>query len=296
MSWVLTVLGIVALIVLHEFGHFIVAKATGMRVERFSLFFPPKIVGIRRGETEYMIGAIPAGGYVKITGMSPEEVEGLDPAVAARAYCNQPPWKRIVVILAGPGMNLLIAFLIFWAILVSGSLNGDLTLGDLNPSIKTLVPTTSVLAIERGKPADGVLKPGDRILAVDGRPATVTSAQREIAAHRCPGALTEAAARSRRSSYGPAGRKTLTLPGLSPLQPEAGGCYRVRVRRRARPLRRLRRGRGRRCTSVDATTGQSADGHGRALTSSKARKEVLPIMAERDRPRKPSLTAPATDW
>ena len=50
-----------------------------------------------------MIGAIPAGGYVKITGMSPEEVEGLDPAVAARAYYNQPPWKRIVVILAGPG-------------------------------------------------------------------------------------------------------------------------------------------------------------------------------------------------
>src|ERR1700716_2826414 len=125
MSWVLTILGVVALIVLHELGHFLAAKAVGMRVERFSLFFPPKLVGIRRGETEYMIGAIPAGGYVKITGMNPEELEDMEPEVAARAYCNQPPWKRIVVILAGPGMNLLIAFVIFWAILVSSSYNGD---------------------------------------------------------------------------------------------------------------------------------------------------------------------------
>ena len=79
MSWVLTILGIVALIVLHELGHFLAAKAVGMRVERFSLFFPPKLAGLRRGETEYMIGAIPAGGYVKITGMTPEEIESARP-------------------------------------------------------------------------------------------------------------------------------------------------------------------------------------------------------------------------
>lgn len=190
MSWVLTILGIVALIVLHELGHFLAAKAVGMRVERFSLFFPPKLVGIRRGETEYMIGAIPAGGYVKITGMNPEELEDMDPEVAARAYCNQPPWKRIVVILAGPGMNFLIAFVIFWAILVSSSYNGDLTLGNINPSVQTLVPTTSVLATEKGSPAQGVLKHGDRILAVDGHPVTVSSAMRAIAAHRCAGSRT----------------------------------------------------------------------------------------------------------
>ena len=71
MSWVLTILGIVALIVLHELGHFTVAKLVGMRVERFSLFFPPTLFKIKRGETEYAIGAIPAGGYVKITGMNP---------------------------------------------------------------------------------------------------------------------------------------------------------------------------------------------------------------------------------
>ncbi|MGO9249193.1 MAG: M50 family metallopeptidase [Solirubrobacteraceae bacterium] len=279
MSWVLTVLGIVALIVLHEFGHFIVAKATGMRVERFSLFFPPKIVGIRRGETEYMIGAIPAGGYVKITGMSPEEVEGLDPAVAARAYCNQPPWKRIVVILAGPGMNLLIAFLIFWAILVSGSLNGDLTLGDLNPSIKTLVPTTSVLAIERGKPADGVLKPGDRILAVDGRPATVTSAQREIAAHRCPGALTEGcrAVTPVQLTVRRAGR-TLTLLVYPRYSHEAGKML-IGFEFGAAPKQfGAFAAAGVAVHEMWTTTGNLLTGIGRAFTSSKARKEVHTIV------------------
>src|SRR6202161_2688669 len=132
MSWVLTILGIVLLIVLHELGHFAAAKAVGMRVERFSLFFPPTLFRVRRGETEYAIGAIPFGGYVKITGMSPEELKvpqqavaasstlgaagiggedaspqetsALDPDVLRRAYYNQAPWKRVVVILAGPGV------------------------------------------------------------------------------------------------------------------------------------------------------------------------------------------------
>jgi regulator of sigma E protease len=77
-SWLLVVVGFSALIILHEFGHFIVAKATGMRVERFFLFFPPKLVSVKRGETEYGIGMIPLGGFVKITGMNPEELEPRD--------------------------------------------------------------------------------------------------------------------------------------------------------------------------------------------------------------------------
>jgi len=191
MSWVLTILGIVLLIVLHELGHFTVAKMVGMRVERFSLFFPPTLLRVRRGETEYAIGAIPAGGYVKITGMNPEELDDLDPEATRRAYYSQPPWKRIAVILAGPGVNILIAFVLFWAVLVSGNVNGAGTLESLNPSVQTRVATSSVGAIERGKPADGVLRPGDRIVAVDGHPATVVSAMHAIAAHRCAGALTE---------------------------------------------------------------------------------------------------------
>src|SRR5271170_6801365 len=198
MSWVLTILGICALVVLHELGHFTVAKAVGMRVERFSLFFPPTIFRVRRGETEYAIGALPFGGYVKITGMSPEELKGyapaaaleavlpgaahaplddgtrefeLDPEITRRAYCNQAPWKRIVVILAGPGVNLLIAFLLFWVILFAGNLNGASALESLIPSVQTRTATTSVHAVRPGEPADGVLRPGDRIVAVEGRTA-----------------------------------------------------------------------------------------------------------------------------
>lgn len=188
MSWVLTILGIVVLIVLHELGHFTVAKAVGMRVERFSLFFPPTLLRVRRGETEYALGAIPAGGYVKITGMNPEELDDLDPEATRRAYYSQPPWKRIAVILAGPGVNVLIAFVLFWAVLFSGNLNGAVALGNLDPSVPTLVATTSVAEIESGKPAQGVLRKGDRIVAVDGRPATVASAIQVISAHRCAGA------------------------------------------------------------------------------------------------------------
>ena len=88
-SLFLALLGLALLIVLHELGHFAVAKAVGMRVERACLFFPPLLFKVRRGETEYGIGAIPLGGYVKITGMNPQEIDGLEPEVAARAYYNQ---------------------------------------------------------------------------------------------------------------------------------------------------------------------------------------------------------------
>jgi regulator of sigma E protease len=192
MNWLLTILGIMALIVLHELGHFAVAKAVGMRVERFSLFFPPKLFGVKRGETEYMVGAIPLGGYVKITGMNPEEVESLPPEVARRAYYAQAPWKRIVVILAGPGVNLLIAFVLFWGVLFAGSMNGALTLEGVNPGVQTLKPaTTAIGAVERNMPAMGVLRAGDEIVTVDGRPVTERTAVEAISSHRCPGVATE---------------------------------------------------------------------------------------------------------
>src|SRR3954449_8540557 len=98
MSWFLALLGFMALIVLHEFGHFAAAKAVGMRVERFALFFPPLLLRKKIGETEYAIGSIPAGGYVKISGMSP--AEDLPDEVRTGAYYSQPIWKRIVVIAA----------------------------------------------------------------------------------------------------------------------------------------------------------------------------------------------------
>ena len=110
MSWILAFLGFAMLVILHEAGHFFAAKAVGMRVERFALFFPPLVYKFKRGETEYGVGAIPLGGYVKITGMNP--AEEIPPEHAHRAYYRQPVWKRIVVIAAGPAVNIVLAFVI----------------------------------------------------------------------------------------------------------------------------------------------------------------------------------------
>src|SRR5829696_8537298 len=85
-----------------------------MRVERFALFFPPLIAKFKRGETEYGIGAVPLGGYVRITGMNPNEE--IPPEHEHRAYFRQPVWKRVVVIAAGPAMNVIVAFLILFGL------------------------------------------------------------------------------------------------------------------------------------------------------------------------------------
>ena len=153
MSWVLAFVGFALLIILHEFGHFAAAKAVGMRVERFSLFFPPLAAKIQRGETEYAIGTIPLGGYVKISGMSPREE--LAPEVADRAYFRQPVWKRITVISAGPAMNLLIAFLIIAGLFIAQGLP---------------INSVAVDTVGKGTAAAGQLKPRDRVLSVDGVP------------------------------------------------------------------------------------------------------------------------------
>jgi regulator of sigma E protease len=170
MSYLLAFLGFVALIVLHEGGHFLAAKAVGMRVERFSLFFGPLLVKARRGETEYGIAPIPLGGYVKITGMNPREE--IPPEVVPRAYYNQAVWKRVVVILAGPAMNLLIAFAIVWGLFLS---HGE------------SVVIQRVYAVEKGTPAASALRPGDRVVSVDGVRGSPLAIQRQIRSHSCAG-------------------------------------------------------------------------------------------------------------
>ena len=170
-SWVPYVLagvGFAVLIILHEFGHFIAAKKTGMRVERFALFFPPMLFKVKRGETEYGVGAIPLGGYVKITGMNPDEE--LPPEVAPRGYYHQPVWKRIVVIGAGPLMNLLIAFVLLFVLAFGAS---ELT--------------SNVGEVLSDSPAQGTLQTGDRILAVDGQDGDQLDFQQRISRHKCPG-------------------------------------------------------------------------------------------------------------
>ena len=178
MSYLLAFLGFAALIILHEAGHFAAAKAVGMRVERFSLFFGPPVIKRRWGETEYGIGAIPLGGYVKITGMNPNE--DIPPEVVSRAYYNQPVWKRVVTILAGPAVNILIAFIIF--VIVFSSLGQGVY-------TKAGQPVYSKTIAHVSAPASRSLKPGDRIVAVDGRRGlSVPQITREIEKHKCAGA------------------------------------------------------------------------------------------------------------
>jgi regulator of sigma E protease len=189
MTWVLALGGFCALIVLHELGHFLAAKAVGMRVERFSLFFPPKLLAFKWGETEYQLGALPLGGYVKITGMTAEELATIDPIHADRAYYNKAPWKRIVVILAGPAMNLLIAFLLIAAVLLSGNLSGAVAIDNLAPAQNTInaLPTTVVGDVAKGSGAAGTLKAGDRIVAIDGHTVSASSVDRALRTSRCAG-------------------------------------------------------------------------------------------------------------
>ncbi len=179
MSFVLAFLGFVVLIILHEAGHFAAAKAVGMRVERFSLFFPPLIARWRKegSETEYAIGAIPAGGYVKITGMNP--AEEIPPEHAHRAYYRQPVWKRIVVIAAGPAVNIVLAFLILWALTVT------------IPSGEIRQATNGVEEVEAGSPAEGALRPGDTIIAVDGEEGGADRVRYQLSLHPCAGAQTD---------------------------------------------------------------------------------------------------------
>ncbi|HWC85861.1 MAG TPA: M50 family metallopeptidase [Solirubrobacteraceae bacterium] len=181
MTFLVAIAGIAALIILHEFGHFVVAKAVGMRVERFSLFFGPMLVKFRRGETEYGIGPIPLGGYVKITGMNPNEDIPLE--VVPRAYYRQPVWKRVVVILAGPAMNLLVAFIILTALVLS---QGVLVTSHGQPVLLRTVAKGSLVA-----PASNYLKAGDEIVSVDGkRGLSVAQIAKQISSHHCAGTPT----------------------------------------------------------------------------------------------------------
>ena len=141
------------LVMIHELGHYFAAKKCGMRVERFSIFFGKPIVKWQRGETEWRLGWLPLGGYVKISGMTREE--NLPADVVPRAYYAAPFWKRFVTIFAGPAVNIVLAFFV---------LAGYYWIG---PQYEVLAnPVTSVIP---GKAAQGIgLAKGDRLISVNG--------------------------------------------------------------------------------------------------------------------------------
>src|SRR6202161_1219471 len=100
---VVAVLGFMILI--HEFGHYAVAKWLGVRVEQFAIGFGKRLVGFRRGETDYRINILPLGGYVKMSGENPMDSRSDDPG----EFLNHPRWQRFIIALAGPFMNIMLA-------------------------------------------------------------------------------------------------------------------------------------------------------------------------------------------
>lgn len=139
-----------ALIFVHELGHFAWAKFFGVKVLRFSLGFGPRIASFRYGETEYRVAAFPLGGYVRLLGESPGDEIGK--GEEARTFSAQALWKRVVIVVAGPAMNMTFPLVLFFLVFL-----GDTRLPP--PVIGTVFP---------GRPADGRLLPGDRVLAIDG--------------------------------------------------------------------------------------------------------------------------------
>lgn len=143
------VLGI--LIFVHEFGHFIVARRLGVGVTKFSFGFGPKLFGVKRGETEYLVSAIPLGGYVKLVGESdgdevPEELR-------ARSFSHKPIRVKMAVVAAGPLGNLLFAVLVFWIVFLGG-------VPALTPKIGNVLPDSPA--------ARAGLKAGDVVVRIDG--------------------------------------------------------------------------------------------------------------------------------
>ena len=145
-----------ALVAFHEFGHFWVARRAGVKVLKFSIGFGPKIAGRQIGETEYLLSAIPLGGYVKMLGEdSGEEISEAD---KQRSFSHAPLYKRFAIVAAGPVFNLLLAYLIFTAWLATGAPLFVPSFADLAPTVETVVA---------GSPAEaGGMKSGDKIVQI----------------------------------------------------------------------------------------------------------------------------------
>lgn len=139
------------LVLFHEFGHFLTAKLTGMRVDEFAIGFGPKIFSKKFGETKYSLRAIPLGGFNDIAGMDPSD----NPA-GERGFCEKPVFSRMVVILAGSMMNFVLPIVLFFGIYA--------TVGIGKPSTEPVIG-----GIIEGMSAEAAgLKAGDKILAIDG--------------------------------------------------------------------------------------------------------------------------------
>ena len=151
-SILVAIVGLALLIVVHEAGHFLVARLCGMRVERFSIGFGNPLIAVKRGDTIYQIAPIPLGGFVQITGLNPhEEFDRNDPYV----YPNRPRWMRLAVLVAGPAANYLTACVLAMVMFIGfGKLTSVTTVDEVVPK----------------SPAQAVgLQPGDVLLEANGK-------------------------------------------------------------------------------------------------------------------------------
>ena len=166
-----------ALVAFHEFGHFWVARRAGVKVLKFSIGFGPKLMGRQSGETEYVISAIPLGGYVKMLG---EDVS--DPEVSEedrhRSFAHASLLRRTAIVAAGPVFNLVLAYLIFTAWLATGTPLFVPSFADLTSNVETVVP---------GSPAEaGGVHKGDKIVRIGDKPIGTWSEMTDIV-KRSPG-------------------------------------------------------------------------------------------------------------
>lgn len=164
---------LVVLILVHELGHFLVAKLFGIRVDEFGIGFPPKIWGKKYGETEYTLNWLPIGGFVRIWGEDPTEEHYEDGAGSERSFVKKPRYAQALVLVAGVSMNVLLAFVLY----VTAGMMGTPTVvaeGEVNPEVQNA--RLLVTSVVPQSPAEVSLKPGDEILKV-ARGETTLSAE-----------------------------------------------------------------------------------------------------------------------
>lgn len=170
LGWVTFLVALLVSVMIHEWGHYFPAKRFGMKVPEFFVGFGPRVWSFRRGETEYGIKAIPAGGYCKITGMTP--LEELPPEDEPRAFYRQKAWKRFVVLAGGSFMHFVIAVVLLMLIAMAIGLPSDVKPTTKVDTVSACVPASDTAACKPGDPVSPAkkagMKAGDRVVEFGG--------------------------------------------------------------------------------------------------------------------------------